>query len=192
MNVVAFWTNPDDWPSSTHLTLPSEKEHVYKDFANFNSTVHKIIELLEPNLDCWAIFDTGDQPMPYYNKGKVCVVGDAGHATSPHHGAGAGMCIEDCAVMAELLADPLVAQAGDRGFAAAFHAYDQSRRERTQWLVQSSRRSGDLYEWRAEGVGKDLGKIEDECRASNDRIWNGQIDLMIKEAKSVLATSLKA
>ena len=44
---------------------------------------------LEPNLDCWAIFDTGAHPMPAYNKGRVCCVGDAAHATSPHHGAGA-------------------------------------------------------------------------------------------------------
>lgn len=191
MNVVAFWTNPDDWPSHEKLTLPSTKEHVKKDFTDFNKTVHKIIDLLEPDLDCWAIFDTGDHPMPYYNKGKVCVIGDAGHATSPHHGAGAGICIEDCAVMAELLADPLVAKEGDRGLAAAFHAYNQSRLERTQWLVQSSRRSGDLYDWRAEGVGKDLEKIEEECRASNEKIWNGQIDEMVKEAKEILAAALQ-
>lgn len=80
--------------------------------------------------------------MPFYNKGRVVVLGDAGHASesmryygaivdceanavdkaSPHHGAGAGMCIESAAVMAELLADPRVAENGSKGITAAFAA----------------------------------------------------------------------
>ncbi|THZ86696.1 putative salicylate hydroxylase [Aureobasidium pullulans] len=191
MNVVAFKVDPGQWPSDTKLTLPSEKSHVLKDFEDFGATVHKIIDMLEPNLDCWAIYDTGDHPMPYYNKGRVVVVGDSGHATSPHHGAGAGMCIEDAAIMAELLNDPRVAEAGHKGFDAAFQAYSEQRLERTQWLVQSSRRSGDLYEWRAEGVGKDFKKIENECRERDEKLWNGQVKEYIEEAKSLLGKHLK-
>jgi salicylate hydroxylase len=86
MNVVAFYTSPDVWPDARHLTRPTKKEHVYHDFKDFGATVHKIIDMLEEDLDCWAIFDTGDHPMPAYNKGRVCCLGDAGHATSPHHG----------------------------------------------------------------------------------------------------------
>ena len=191
MNVVAFKVDPGEWPSSTKLTLPSKKEDVYRDFKAFGATVHKIIDMLEPDLDRWAIFDTGDNPMPYYNKGRVVLLGDAGHATSPHHGAGAGMCIEDAAVMAELLIDPRVAENGTRGIAAAFKAYSDQRLERTQWLVQSSRRSGDLYEWRAEGVGKDFKKIEDECRERDEKIWDGQVSEYIKEAKNLLGKALQ-
>lgn len=56
MNVVAFKVDPGQWPSDTKLTLPSEKSHVFKDFKDFGATVHKIINMLEPNLDCWAIY----------------------------------------------------------------------------------------------------------------------------------------
>jgi len=56
MNVVAFKVDPGQWPSDTKLTLPSEKSHVLKDFKEFGATVHKIIDMLEPNLDCWAIY----------------------------------------------------------------------------------------------------------------------------------------
>lgn len=192
MNVVAFKTNDNAWPDPQKLTLASKKEHVYEDFKGFGPTVQKIIDMLEPNLDCWAIFDTGAHPMPAYNKGRACVLGDAGHATSPHHGAGAGICIEDAAVMADLLAEPGVLKAGAKGFEAAFQAFSDSRKERTQWLVQSSRRTGDLYEWRAEGVGQDIEKIHAECKERNDQIWNGQIDEMIAEAKQRLARILKA
>jgi salicylate hydroxylase len=125
--------------------------------------------------------------MPQYNQGKVVVVGDSAHATSPHHGAGAGMCIEDVAIMAELLNDPRVAGAGHKGL----EAYSDQRLERTQWLVQSSRRSGDLYEWRAEGVGRDFKKIEEECRERDEKLWNGQVEEYIEEAKTLLGKDLK-
>jgi salicylate hydroxylase len=190
MNIVAFKVDPGEWPSSTKLTLPSKKEDVYNDFTEFGATVLKIIDLLEPQLDRWAIFDTGSHPMPFYNKGKVVVIGDAGHATSPHHGAGAGMCIEDAAILAELIVDPRVAENGDKGIAAAFKAYSEQRLERTQWLVQSSRRSGDLYELRAEGVGRDISKIEEECRWRDEKIWNGQVSKYIQEAKEFLGKAL--
>lgn len=192
MNVVAFKVDPGAWPSSTKLTLPAKKEEARKDFQDFGATVHKIIDMLEPDLDRWAIFDTGSNPMPYYNKGRVVVVGDAGHATSPHHGAGAGMCIEDTAILAELLNDPRVAENGNKGIEAAFKAYSEQRLERTQHLVQSSRRSGDLYEWRAEGVGRDIKKIEKECRQRDDTLWNGQVSEYIQEAKELLGKALNS
>jgi salicylate hydroxylase len=190
MNVVAFHTNPDEWPSADKLTLPSEKHQVKADFRDFGSTVQHIIDLLEPNLDCWAIFDLGDHPMEYYNKGRVCLLGDAAHATSPHHGSGAGFCIEDAAVMCELLADERVHAAGRKGIESAFKAFSDSRIERCNWLIQSSRRSGDLYEWRADGAGDDVQKIETECRERDEKIWNAQIMDMIEQGKQALVQAL--
>ncbi|WPH02183.1 Hypothetical protein R9X50_00503800 [Acrodontium crateriforme] len=191
MNVVAFRTKSDPWPDQSRMTKPSTKEAAFADFKDFGPTVQKIIELLEPNLDIWGIFDTGDHPMAAYNKGRVCVVGDAAHATSPHHGAGAGICIEDSAVLAELLASPEIRAAGMRGFEAAFQIFSDCRKERTQWLVQSSRRSGDLYEWRAKGVEDDFEKIGAECKERCEKIWDGQIEDMCHDALSCVATALQ-
>lgn len=190
LNVVAFRHNDRPWPDHQKMTMPSEKSSVYEDFKDFGPTVQKIIDLLEPNLDCWGIFDLGDHPMPAYNKGRLCCIGDAGHATSPHHGAGAGICIEDAAVMVELLTDQAVHDAGPKGIEAAFQAFSDNRKERTQGLVQSSRREGDLYEWRAEGVGADANKIAAECKTRCEKIWDGQINEMIAEAKRSLASLL--
>ena len=188
MNVVAFWTNPDDWPDHSKLTLPSKREHVYRDFQHFGPTVQHIISLLEDDLDCWAIFDLGDHPMEFYNKGRVCLLGDAAHATSPHHGSGAGFCIEDAAVMCELLADQRVKEGGRKGIEAAFKAFSDSRIERANWLVQSSRRSGDMYEWRVHG--DDAAKIEAECKERDEKIWNSQISDMIEEGRQALTSAL--
>lgn len=58
--------------------------------------------------------------------------------------------------------------------------------------MQSSRRTGKLYDWRAEGVGRDIRKIEKECKERNDVIWNGQVKEYIVEAKELLGKHLEA
>lgn len=138
----------------------------------------------------WAIFDLGDQPAPTFYKGRVCITGDAAHATSPHHGAGAGFCIEDSAVLAELLSDEAVKD--HRDLEAVFAAFDASRRERCQWLVKSSRWIGDCYEWRAEGVGRDFGKIEDEINRRMGIISGIDIDEVCGQARGFLRKMVAA
>lgn len=122
------------------------------------------------------------------NKGRVLISGDAAHATSPHKGSGAGMAIEDSAVLAELIADDKVHSLAD--LETAFAVFDEVRKERGQWLVRASRRAGDLYEWRAEGVGCDFKKIEDEINSSNAVIAEVDVRRMAQEAKEVLQRRL--
>lgn len=122
--------------------------------------------------------------MPTFYKGRICITGDAAHATSPHHGAGAGFCIEDSAILAELLKDEAVRSHAD--LEAVFAAFDAVRRERCQWLVQSSRRIGDCYEWRATGVGRDFKKIENEINERLSIISNIDIEGVCDQAKALL------
>lgn len=161
LNVVAFVTNDKDWPDHSKSTLPAHREEAIKDFEGFGPNVMKLLHLLKSDLDVWGIFDLGAHPLASYTKGKICVVGDAAHATTPHHGSGAGFCIEDAAVFASILADPKVTK---DTIAQAFEIYGVERRQRTQWLVQHSRRQGDLYEW---SHGKDFDMISQEITAAN-------------------------
>ncbi|KAH6993635.1 hypothetical protein EDB82DRAFT_524718 [Fusarium venenatum] len=165
LNIVAFRTDPNEWDNPSKMTKTAHRQDALDDFKGYNSLVRNLLALTEETLSIWAIFDTGDNPVPTFYKGRMAILGDAAHASSPHHGAGAGFCIEDSAVMAELLADEKVQSRSD--LEAVFAAFDASRRERTQWLVQSSRFVGDAYEWRAKGVGKDIPGIEREI---NERI----------------------
>ena len=47
-----------------------------------------------------------------------------------------------------------------------------------------------MYEWRAEGVGSDVKKIEEEVRWRCNKIWDGQIQDYIKEVKELLGKNL--
>ncbi|GAA5054579.1 FAD-dependent oxidoreductase [Erythrobacter westpacificensis] len=66
-----------------------------------------------------------------WHEGRVVLLGDAVHATTPHLGQGAGMAIEDSIVLAEELAKADTPQ-------EAFEAYRERRFERCKYIVESS------------------------------------------------------
>ncbi|KAF5599518.1 salicylate 1-monooxygenase [Fusarium pseudoanthophilum] len=178
LNVVAYCSSSDDWPSESQLVLPATKEDLLHDFEGFRPSVLKILDNTE-RLDRWAIFDLGDNPVPTFAKGRVCIIGDAAHASSPHHGAGAGLCIEDAAVLASILSHDRVQVGAD--IEAAFSAFDKCRRQRCQWVVQKSRRAGQLFERQTE-VGSDFGRIFEELNETLPTIWDYDIGEAIKTA----------
>lgn len=75
-------------------------------------------------------------PSPWY-KGRVVLMGDAVHATTPHLGSGACIGIEDAIVLAgELGKDASLAQALER--------YQERRWERCRMVVHNSARLGEI------------------------------------------------
>lgn len=188
LNIVAFRTQSEDWPDYQRLTRRATREDALRDFAGYGANVTNLLKLTNEDLDVWAIFDLGKNPVPTFYKGRLAISGDAAHATSPHHGAGAGFCIEDSAILAELFADENVQSHQD--LEAVLAAFDASRRERGQWLVQSSRFIGDCYEWRADGVGDDFKKIEAEINRRNGIIADIDMKKLIVEAKTDLRQKL--
>jgi 2-polyprenyl-6-methoxyphenol hydroxylase-like FAD-dependent oxidoreductase len=67
-----------------------------------------------------------------WHKGRIALLGDAVHATTPHLGQGAGMAIEDSIVIADELSRAETP-------AAAFEAYRNRRYERCRYIVRASR-----------------------------------------------------
>ena len=70
------------------------------------------------------------QPGPWHN-GRIVMVGDAVHATTPHLASGAGMAVEDALVLSDELAV-------DRPIAASLAAYTARRFERCRDIVETS------------------------------------------------------
>ncbi|EED22034.1 salicylate hydroxylase, putative [Talaromyces stipitatus ATCC 10500] len=180
LNLVAFRTTSANWEDPSRLTKPAHQDDLLRDFEGWAPYIQKLLKLTKPDLDIWAIFDLGNNPVPTFCKGRVCIIGDAAHATSPHHGSGAGFCIESSAILASLLASDKVQTVSD--IRAVFETFDAVRRERCQWLVQSSRFIGDCYEWRADGVGKDFEIIEREINVRYGIIANVDVEKMCREA----------
>ncbi|KAL2167890.1 hypothetical protein VTG60DRAFT_677 [Thermothelomyces hinnuleus] len=196
MNVVAFVTQ-DTWPQQDKLTAPATRQEVVDAFAEWNPAVRTIIGLLDESLDKWAIFDTYDHPAPTYADGRICIAGDAAHATSPHHGAGAGFGIEDALALATVLEQAIETLkrssiSKTAVLTAAFRAYDAARRERSTWLVRSSREVCETYEWNNPECGSDPGKCLNDIEWRAHKIWYFDIEGMIRDVTSAYQTAIQA
>ncbi|MCA7994245.1 FAD-dependent oxidoreductase [Burkholderia cepacia] len=75
-------------------------------------------------------------PTPWFS-GRVVLVGDAVHATTPHMAAGAGIGIEDAIVLAEELGRGVTVD-------AALRAFQARRWERCRMVVENSGRLGEI------------------------------------------------
>jgi len=71
-------------------------------------------------------------PVPTWHRGRVVLVGDAAHATSPSSGQGASLAIESAVELARCVRDLPVAQ--------AFVAYEGMRRARVEKVIAQTAR----------------------------------------------------
>ncbi|KAI4860615.1 FAD/NAD(P)-binding domain-containing protein [Hypoxylon rubiginosum] len=195
LNVVVFLADDGDWPDLDRSTkAPGRREDVLRALEGWGPAARGLAALLPPReLTVWGIFDMCEHPAPYYARGRVCLAGDAAHASAPYHGAGAGFGIEDALVLATALEEVLEtlngAEGGEKSKAeaigTAFQAFNQVRYARTQWLVRSSRETGDIFEWRYPGTGMDSAKCLAELDERFKVIWDFDVDGMIEESRAV-------
>ncbi|KAI2468654.1 mannitol 1-phosphate dehydrogenase [Annulohypoxylon bovei var. microspora] len=176
MNVVAFsscdtWTDPQ-W------VVKTTKEKMLEDFSTWGPVVRKIVAAMEKR-DIWALFNDPPAPIYYSTSPRICLLGDAAHATTPHQGSGAGMCIEDSYILGSLIGESKSVQDLDK----AFKAYDEVRRPRTQKLVETSREAGMLYEFELEG--DDLEAIEKNFKSRMSWIWDADLQQELDKALSI-------
>lgn len=131
--------------------------------------------------DIWALFD--HKPAPTYYEGRISILGDAAHASTPHQGAGAGQALEDAFILSSLLGDKLTQSASD--IPAAFKAYDAIRRPRSQKVVSTSREAGLTYAFQGP-AGGDVEKIGEELLNRYQWIWEEDMDKQTEQAKAIL------
>jgi salicylate hydroxylase len=175
--VVAFsskdkWIDPD-W------VIKTTRSAMLSDFINWTPTVQSIMSNMR-NPDIWALFNHVPAHTFHQSRPRICLLGDAAHASTPHQGAGAGMCIEDCYILSELLAEVTSAE----GLEKAFRAFDEVRRPRTLKLVETSREAGML--WDLEGAeGEDLEAFERNACERMAWIWDHDLDADLERARSL-------
>jgi 2-polyprenyl-6-methoxyphenol hydroxylase-like FAD-dependent oxidoreductase len=99
--------------------------------------VRKVANHLGPDsLICYRPLEALLMPRPW-SRGRVVLIGDAIHATTPHLAAGAGIGIEDAIVLAEEVASAARVE-------AALQAFEQRRWERCRMVVENSARLGEI------------------------------------------------
>jgi 2-polyprenyl-6-methoxyphenol hydroxylase-like FAD-dependent oxidoreductase len=74
-------------------------------------------------------------PPPWY-RGRVLLIGDAAHTTTPHHAQGAAMAVEDAVVLSELLAS-------DGELTQQLEEFMQRRWARCKLVVEASMQVGE-------------------------------------------------
>jgi 2-polyprenyl-6-methoxyphenol hydroxylase-like FAD-dependent oxidoreductase len=103
-------------------------------FSGFGSPVRELIAATEEShIIRTDLYDF--EPMQPWHLGRVVLVGDAAHATTPNLGQGGAQAIEDAWVLADQLSrsdDPV----------KAFVAYEAIRREKAAFVVNRSRQIG--------------------------------------------------
>ncbi|KFA55644.1 Sat7 [Stachybotrys chartarum IBT 40293] len=189
VNVVLFVTHDEPWVDGTgdeaisvpRMTRPGDKKVLQNRLADWRPEVRNLVAQLPDAPTAWGIFDTAEHPVPFYAAGRVGLVGDAAHASSPHHGAGAGFGVEDALALAVALG---MATEKKQSVAAALQAFNDVRYDRTQWLIRSSKETGDIYEWKHFGVGGDPVKIRAELEGRQKTIWDYDVDAMAEEVKT--------
>jgi salicylate hydroxylase len=157
-----------------------------EDYKDWSPTVRSLLTNMQSS-DIWALFYHIPAPTYYSERPLICLVGDAAHATVPHQGAGAGMCIEDVYILTGLLA-----QCTTRSdIAEAFRAYDAVRRPRSQKLVRTSKEAGMLWEFEGLGIGDDLEALERDAVKRMDWIWDHDIREDLEGARTMMKPSLR-
>jgi len=128
----------EDRPTNTRTTdeeLLPQLRGLLEEFSF--PVVRRIADNLGPDsLICYRPLDALLMPKPW-SRGRVVLMGDAIHATTPHLAAGAGIGIEDAIVLAEELASA-------SRVAAALGAFEQRRWERCRMVVENSARLGEI------------------------------------------------
>ena len=179
MNVVAFRTQPDGiWEGDADWIKSATKAEMHTDFSGWGDEVHSILDMME-HCDKWALFDH-PPANTYHRAGRICLIGDAAHGSSPHHGAGAGMAVEDALLLSSLLGD---ARSRDE-LKCVFETFGKTRKARTQRLVVSSREQAAIYDFQAPGMRDDVHKIAQVIPRRWEWIWDHDFDKELKEAKA--------
>ena len=127
----------DQWRGTT-WSAAGDRAEIMRNFQRFSwhETARSLVGLPQQWLK-WALYE---RRTPFRGgEGPVTLIGDAAHPMLPFLAQGAGMAIEDAAVLVDRLN-----QSRDDP-AAALRAYESARRQRTARAQEASRRQGRIY-----------------------------------------------
>jgi salicylate hydroxylase len=135
INIVAIVH--DEW-QETGWTAAGNRAEILRHFARWSWAEQARALIAIP--DQWLKWALYDRKAPFYGgRGPVTLIGDAAHPMVPFLAQGAGMAIEDAAVLADMLGKYLDDPSD------ALRAYEGARWHRTARAQQAARNQGRIY-----------------------------------------------
>ncbi len=136
VNGVAF-VKTDSW-AGEGWSNPAERGEMLEAFKGWNDDIQGLLRNAPPNgTRKWALFDR--EPLPAWTVGRVTLMGDSAHPMLPFLGLGAAMGIEDAVVFGRAWRET-----ADKAKALAI--YEETRRERANYVLLASRRQGGFHQ----------------------------------------------
>ncbi|NWA27717.1 FAD-dependent monooxygenase [Pseudomonas gingeri] len=102
--------------------VDSSREEMFEAFQGYHPTVQALIESTD-TVTKWPLRNRN--PLPLWSRGRLVLLGDACHPMKPHMAQGAGMAIEDAAMLTRCLQET-----GLSDHRTAFELYEANRKER--------------------------------------------------------------
>jgi 2-polyprenyl-6-methoxyphenol hydroxylase-like FAD-dependent oxidoreductase len=88
------WHDPATWPETMRAT-----------FAEFEGPVRRFLDEVSSSTEVlYTVVEEVAAPLPWH-RGRVLLIGDAAHASTPFMGQGGAMAVEDAVVLGEMLAE---------------------------------------------------------------------------------------
>lgn len=125
-----YWFATANANAGQKLTANENKHSLRRQFRGWHDPVEKLIEITAVEAILHNdIYDL--EPMSQWSRGRVVLLGDAAHPTTPNLGQGACQAIESSLALANSLAQ-------EPDLDAAFRRYEIARMERTAWITNQS------------------------------------------------------
>jgi len=127
--IYLYATTPE--PGNPHYPLEGLAKLLRDKLARCAPQIRQLSErIVDDRAVVYRPLETVFVDGPWY-RGRIVLIGDAAHATTPHLGQGGGMAIEDAVVLAEELEC-------QRGVEEALRAFWQRRFDRCRYVVEQS------------------------------------------------------
>jgi 2-polyprenyl-6-methoxyphenol hydroxylase-like FAD-dependent oxidoreductase len=127
-----YWFATKNAPEGEPDEPGGRKAEILRRFSGWHEPIAAVVEAADESAilrnDVYYL-----EPLARWSDGRVVLVGDAAHATTPGVGQGAAQAIEDAVVLADRLA-------GSDDLSAALAEYETIRRPRTEAVLKMSRR----------------------------------------------------
>ncbi|GLR19890.1 FAD-dependent monooxygenase [Portibacter lacus] len=126
-----------------------KREYLSQLFSNFDPIASELISNTNSNAIHQAML-CDLKRLPSWHNEKVCLIGDAAHATTPNMGQGACQGIEDAYYISNLLAQSNLSPS------ETFHQFQKERRKKVDYIVNTSWQFGKMAH---SSIGQPLMKL---------------------------------